>query len=95
MTSRESVWIFHGEGARFASAVFATVADAEAWIGKHALTALTGMLTEYPLGEGVFDWAVCNGTFTPTKPKHQESAFIGGFTSAAQEHIHFENGVRS
>ena len=40
-----NVWIFHGDGAPFASGVFANRQDAMAWIARHRLT---GILTEYP-----------------------------------------------
>lgn len=54
----DSVWVFHGEGARFASGVFATEADGLAWVESHRLT---GILTEYPLGVGAYDDAVARG----------------------------------
>ena len=57
-----TVWVFVGEGARFPSGVFASVVEAEAWIGLHGLT---GVLTEYPVGEGVYDVAVQAGRSFP------------------------------
>ena len=42
-------WIFQGEGARFASAVFSNRAVAEQWIAQHALN---GVLTAYPFDTG-------------------------------------------
>jgi hypothetical protein len=91
MIEASSVWVFHGENARFAGGVFASLPDAEAWIRRHRLS---GLLTEYPVGTGVYDWAVERGTFSPGKPKHREPAFIGAFAGNAQQHFHFENGVR-
>jgi hypothetical protein len=83
------VWVFHGAGAQFASGVFASRADAESWIARNQLT---GLLTAYPVGVGVYDWAVDSGEFKVTKDKHRHPQFIGSFTSGAQEHFHYENG---
>jgi hypothetical protein len=85
-----SVWVFNGEGARFPSGVFTSRDLAGAWIERNRLS---GILTEYPLDVGVFEWAVQNGLFLP-KPAHEQSPkFIGGFTSAHMDHVHFEAGV--
>ena len=85
----QSVWVFHGEGARFAGGVFSEREHAEAWIRKHLLT---GMLTRYPLDTGVYDWAVESELFRITKEKHGTPHFIGMFSSAHQEHYHYEKG---
>jgi hypothetical protein len=53
---------------------------------------LTGILTLYPVDIGVYEWAIERGMFTPSKPHEQESAFIGGFTTASQPHHHYEAG---
>lgn len=81
-----SVWVFHGEGAKFASGIFTSKDLANAWIQKHRLA---GILTEYPLDTGVYDWAVEQGAFTPKKEAHDTPSFIQRFTSAAQQHEHF------
>jgi hypothetical protein len=52
------------------------------------------MLTGYPVNVGVYDWAVANGSFRPSKPQHSTPEFIAGFTTAAQEHAHFTGGIR-
>jgi len=39
-------WVFHGNGARFASAVFSSKEAAEDWIFRNKVT---GMLTKMPL----------------------------------------------
>jgi hypothetical protein len=36
--------------------------------------------------------AIERGMFTPRKPHEQESAFIGGFTTASQPHHRYEAG---
>ena len=96
MASAKLIWIFHASGARFAGGAFEDIAVAEHWIQKHKLT---GVLTAYPLDEGCFDWALRTGSASMKGQKLQEKtldpAFVGGFTSAAQAHIHFENGSRA
>ena len=85
------VLIFVAPKAVFPSAVFASLVDAENWITKHGLT---GVLTEYPVGVGVFEWAVESGKFKPKPTKKIDASFIGQFTTAAMTHYHYENGVR-
>ena len=85
----EDVWVFQAPGANFASGVFADLADAEHWIAAHRLT---GTLTKYPVGIGVYEWCIARGTFKPKKPGDSTPAFIGSFSSAYQEHYHYENG---
>jgi len=89
MDKINSVWVFHGASGRFASSVFTSKLKAEEWIKKHNLT---GILTEYPLDEGVYDWAIENDFFTVKKDSQRESSFIQAFTTASQEHFHYENG---
>ncbi|WHI50482.1 hypothetical protein P3339_18880 [Microbulbifer sp. MLAF003] len=90
--SKECVWVFHSAGARFAGGTFSSVESAELWIGTHKLT---GVLTSYPLDTGAYEWAVKNEYFQPKKEKHSTAEFIGGFTSANQEHYHYENGQQA
>ena len=85
------VLIFVAPGAIFPSGVFSSLIDAENWIAKHGLT---GALTEYPVGVGVFDWAVASGKFKPKPNKQINASFIGQFTTAAMTHYHYENGIR-
>ncbi|WP_426670215.1 DUF7710 domain-containing protein [Mucilaginibacter sp. McL0603] len=86
---KNTVWVFHGAQGRFASGVFTTLEKAGHWIKKHSLT---GVLTEYPLDEGVYDWAIENELFDVKKDNQREPAFIQSFTTASQEHFHYENG---
>jgi hypothetical protein len=85
-----SVWVFLGERAHWPSGVFTSRETAVQWIAEHRLT---GMITEYPVDVGVYDWAVKTGAFSPSKPKHSEPEFIGGFTTATQNPWHFTDGV--
>ncbi len=88
----EKIYIFHGESARFCSAAFNNLESAESWILKHALT---GMLTAYPINKSAYDWAVEREYFIPKKEHQKSPKFIGGFTSASQEHYHYEKGKNS
>ncbi|WP_223847367.1 DUF7710 domain-containing protein [Hymenobacter montanus] len=81
------MWVFHGVGGHFASGVFTTREKAEAWIEHHGLT---GVLTRYPLDQGVYDWALEQQAFQPSKPEHTQASFIQRFTSANQEHYHYD-----
>lgn len=83
------VWIFHGDGARFASGVFRSREEGTTWIAEHKLT---GVLTEYPLGVGAYDDAVARGLFRPTRDHHGTAAHIAQFSPGRTEHIHFVEG---
>ncbi|WP_084513842.1 DUF7710 domain-containing protein [Azovibrio restrictus] len=85
----KDVWVFNGVGGKFPSAIFDEQADAEKWIKKNSLT---GVLTRYPVGVSVYDWAIENNHFFVGHAGQKSSDFIQKFSSAAQEHIHFENG---
>lgn len=85
-----SVWVFLGEESRWPSAVFSSRELAERWVGERRLT---GMLTRYPVDVGVYDWAVAEGLFRPSKPAHTSTTFIAGFTTAHQDHVHFVDGA--
>jgi hypothetical protein len=87
----ENIWIFNGANSRFASGVFEDIDKAEEWISKNKLT---GVLTSYPVNKGVYDWATENGFFSPKKEEHTSPEFIGKFSSASQDHFHYEEGIR-
>ncbi|WP_446751579.1 DUF7710 domain-containing protein [Variovorax sp. S12S4] len=84
------VWIFNGAGARTPSAVFKDRAEAEVWIVANKLS---GMLTEYPVGVSVYQWAIQSGNFKIKNDNDRSPEFIQRFSSGAQEHMHYENGV--
>ena len=52
-------------------------------------------MTAYPIDEGVYDWALFNDFFNVKKQAQMEPNFIQQFTSASQEHYHYENGTSS
>ena len=85
----DAVWVFNGTGGRFPAAVFASREKAEAWIAMHRLS---GTLTRYPIDEPIYEWAICNGFFKPTREDQMRAAFIQRFSSASQEHFHYEDG---
>ncbi|MEK6376026.1 MAG: hypothetical protein AABO58_25405 [Acidobacteriota bacterium] len=87
----DDVWVFNGTTNRFPSAVFASKESAEDWIRANTLTG-TLLITRYPVGKAVYDWAVATGQFTPKGEKHRSAEFIANFSSGAQDHFHFENG---
>ncbi len=90
MTELADVWVFNGASGRFPSGVFSSKDEAEAVIKR---LGLTGTLTKYPVGQLVYEWALQNGAFTPKSPNQSTPEFIGKFSSAAQEHYHYEGGI--
>ena len=84
----ESVWVFVGDKGRFPSAVFSSREKAEAWI---AAQALSGTLTRYPVDQSAYEWAIAQGFFTPRQDRHQTARFIQNFSSAYQEHYHYQD----
>ena len=87
----DTIWVFHGEGGRFSSGVFTSIEKAEIWINRHKLS---GVLTAYPIDESVYDWALFNDFFRVKKQAQMEANFIQQFTSASQDHYHYENGAK-
>lgn len=85
----ETVWVFVGVNGSFPSAVFSSRENAEAWIAAHALS---GTLTRYTVDQCVYDWAIAQGFFVPKGDRHKTAAFIQNFSSAHQEHYHYEDG---
>ena len=91
MSDIPTVWVFNGARSNFPSGVFTSRSSAESWIRKYALS---GTLTRYPLDMSVYDWAVSRTFFEPKKDEQRTPEFIGRFSSASQEHYHFENGTQ-
>ena len=88
-----TIWIFvghHGErNAAFPSGAFSTFDHADKWIKDNKLS---GTLTQYPVDIGVHDWAVANGFFKPKRSDQNSPEFIQRFTTASQQHYHYEDG---
>ena len=87
--SDSDVWVFNGAGANFPSAVFRSKIVAENWIQSHSLV---GVLTRYPIDVSAYDWALQHELFTPKREDQRLGEFIGRFTSASQEHYHYDSG---
>ena len=87
-----TVWIFNGPKGQFPSGAFSSREEAERWIQKHRLS---GCLTAYPIDVGVYDWAVAAGFFAPKRDDQRAPEFIQCFSSASQEHYHYEEGRTS
>jgi len=85
---RQFVWVFMGVGARFPSGVFSARDNAEHWIAENKLT---GMLTAYPVDNGVFDWARAAGY--EGKRTELTPIFIGSYASRL-EHYHYSEGCQ-
>jgi len=81
--------MFHGDSSRHASAVFRSEIDARTWIEQHAVS---GLLTEYPVGDGCYDIAVREGHFSASRAHHGTSDHVAGFSPGWTRHVHFENG---
>ena len=84
------IWVFNDPDSKFPGGVFADKEIAVKWIMVHKLT---GVLTLYPVNEGVYDWAIKEGIFRVSKEKEKTPGFIGGFSTAAQEHYHYADGM--
>jgi hypothetical protein len=84
-----SVWIFHGDGARFAAGVFENDEQGLRWAAEHRLS---GTLTEYPVGDGCYDVAVRDGYFKPSRPHHGTKEHIAQFSPGWTRHIHIDDG---
>ena len=89
MREHDLVWIFHGEGAQFACAAFASKASAISWISS---AGVTGVLTAYRIGISAYDWATERGVFSAKRDDQRSAKFVQRFTSASQDHHHFEDG---
>jgi hypothetical protein len=86
------IWVFLANGASMPSGVFEDQDLAKKWIKKHSLS---GLLTEYPVDVGIYDWAIGKGLFRPKYPSQESAGFVGKFTSAYLKHSHYENGEES
>jgi hypothetical protein len=97
MESKETktVWLFNGPINLLSGGIFEELEDAEKWVDDNSLT---GMLTEYPVNIGVFDWAMQKGLIAMTEEelieRRKEPNFIGSFTIASMYHYHYKDGKR-
>lgn len=82
-------WIFNGERSPLPSGVFSDLDQAEAWIAHQRLS---GILSQYPVGTGVYEWAISQDHFTPERDDQKTPEFIAKFSCASLEHFHYLNG---
>ncbi|MEH0154523.1 hypothetical protein V6R21_10290 [Limibacter armeniacum] len=87
------VWIFNNSMDSISGGVFRSKDIAEKWIKENSLN---GILTKYPLDQGVLDWAIEND-LVGMRPETLENVKnnpkrVGEFTSASMEHFHYEGG---
>jgi hypothetical protein len=87
----KSIWVFNGDNSRFSSGVFSSQETAEESIAKHKLS---GILTEYPIDTLVYEWAITKQFFKLKHDYQTTPKFIQAFSSAYQEHFHYEDGER-
>jgi hypothetical protein len=93
MLPERHVWVFNAEGARFPGGVFTSLEAAEHWIRTRALS---GVLTAYPLDEGCYEWALREGLVSGrARERGRDPCFVGAFSSASQEHVHYVSGGRA
>ena len=85
------VWLFQAVPGAGAGGVFRSLESASAWILRHRLT---GLLTQYPLDYGVFDYIVEKGWIKRTKPHLDTPEFMGGYCGNLH-HYHCEDGQLS
>jgi hypothetical protein len=50
------------------------------------------VFSRYPVGLSAYDWAIQEKLFEPRSPEQYEAGFIQHFTTASQEHYHYEAG---
>ncbi len=86
---QRSVFVFSGEKNHLPSAVFSTEETARKWIRDNKLS---GTLTEYPIDDPIYDWTIRGGYFEPRRDDQRSADFIANFSSAHQNHFHFEEG---
>lgn len=82
------VWVFNGTNA-LPSGVFSSRVLAEEWIHNHRLT---GILTQYPVDVGVYDWVQSQSVWAPKTDSQRSPLFVAQFTSAYLEHHHYTDG---
>ncbi|MFC6052877.1 hypothetical protein A6M14_02530 [Acinetobacter sp. Ac_877] len=84
-----SVYLFTSKSMGLPSAVFTSYELASTWIKNNYLS---GILTEYPLDQSCYDWAIEGGYFKEKSAIDRAPTFIEKFVSAYQQNWHFEHG---
>jgi hypothetical protein len=84
------VWVIVGEQGKCTSGVFSDLDSAEQWISLHSLT---GLLSQYPLNEGAFDWAVKTERIKRSFAETATPGMIGSFCSYLN-YYHYKDSKR-
>ncbi len=85
----QTVWLFTSASndvvpdAHIPQAAFRTLAAGDRWVRT---LKPSGMLTEYPMNIGVFEWATARGVFKPRRDDQRATPFIETFSDASQAH---------
>ena len=79
------VWIFNGGETGLPSGVFVSRKQAEDCIAR---LKLSGLLTKYPVGITVYEWAEENNLL----PRKRGNLCPSDFTTGALEHYHYLRG---
>jgi hypothetical protein len=79
------VWIFNGGETGLPVAVFVSREQAEECIER---LELSGLLTKYPVGITVYEWAEKNDLL----PRKRSNLCPTDFTTGALEHYHYRKG---
>ncbi|MCY0969092.1 DUF7710 domain-containing protein [Chryseobacterium wangxinyae] len=85
----KQVFVFNGEESNFPSGIFTTLEKAKVYIEKYSLS---GILTQFPIDIGIYDWAIQKDFFSVKNEYQKEPRFIERFSCASIEHFHFKNG---
>lgn len=84
-----AVWVFMGDRGQYPMAIWTTIDAAHRYIHDNQLS---GSLTAYELNSPVYDWAINNEKFKPSKDQHRSVKFRQTFTNQFQEHYNFRDG---
>ena len=87
--AKGTVFVFNADQACFVSAIFSSFELALDWIRNNYVT---GVLTEYPLDQSCYDWALQKKYFQIKSPIDYSPIFIGRFVSVHQKFWRFLNG---
>ena len=61
-----------------------------AWAVRHRVS---GVLTGYPVGDGVYDVAVAGGHFIPNRERHGTPEHVAKFSPGWTRHLHITDGA--
>lgn len=83
-----SIWVFQEGWGILPRAVFRSREEGDRWVVENDLR---GVLTEYPLGTGVYDWLLESGSLNIKRDEQKMPGYIARFSSAYQDHYHYDD----